>query len=469
MLIAALLAIGVLLLLVPAAVNWMNLFALGMAGFGGLIVYALGDLFSLRRMSEMNAAQMQANYEQQLEGSGIDQRLLDGSYEQDAIFAHTPAPLRWLLRGHPPGDKLAQLDRISANLSWYLGPPRRFVRATWLAALPIAFNALIFLPTAFIGGFNSSSFLAQLPFAGVFVLMAVLTGVSLGVSLSQMNTPFLARYLRRSWQAQLQDASGQAAGLDAASAGAGALGEAPVSRRLSVSLNLILNQLQQDLQLALAHRQVFVLMPLLLSTTLLLVPGGAGMQGPIDMLWRMLLIIVGVGAVAVMLPRYVARMKQELATGLKRRLEASELTASLLAGEAREDQLLDHTPWPFDQWLRLDRPPPAYAAGLRRTLWRVALNLDWFLNAPARYVPVALVCRLGYIVLGLGLLVTVGLWFASIFSGGIMVAGSPFTAVPIVVILLLGCLVSYFELQQLIRDWAGADALVDVLRQSLRD
>jgi hypothetical protein len=152
--------------------NWAKAFAafLGLAGLLSFCGWLFGE-FDLRSLAPLGLLHLfaapislLANYERrrmlklvetELPRSNIIERLGDNDPALLEIQAHTPVPFRWLLNTRLGTGRAAKIDLAAKYLDWYLRPPGRLFRWSWV--LPLAVGGALLACLANLGGYLGMS------------------------------------------------------------------------------------------------------------------------------------------------------------------------------------------------------------------------------------------------------------------------------------------------------------------------
>jgi hypothetical protein len=139
--------------------------------------------------------------------------------------------------------------------------------------------------------------------------------------------------------------------------------------------------------------------------------------------------------VVKVLARLSADWEQRYRSRIAAQLEASGIAFVIGSGDLRHEDLAAHVPYIFRYKLRFPLLPKAHADSLRRIIWQVGFNLDWYLGPPRRLLrwswwAVPLLTLVQVVVL----LVTVAIatmategrsawvWLLPVLMGGLMLA-----------------------------------------------
>jgi hypothetical protein len=301
-----------------------------------------------------------------LDHSGLAERLLSGALTGSEITPYTFVLLRFMVPAlkHPAPRQV--LERLSSSLDWYLGPPRQHWRQTWIMMLMFCFIALMQTGSATLqlsvsSGFNPALLIPLLT-PCFMIFAAAMSSIAMGANGAAM----LEQYLAEQWSGAARPVEEQGA-------------PNPATQQML----LLANQVQIDLEKAAASYLVipiYAIMPVFMLFIPLLAFNGVTQPGGGANL-ALLAFATSAGAMllaaaACVLVLYL-RLKVHRAA-MERRLEGSGLLELLATGELRALDLEEHVPWVFRLLLRFPRMPRGYGDDLRRALWSVALNLDWY-------------------------------------------------------------------------------------------
>jgi hypothetical protein len=389
-----------------------------------MLLLSLISKLVYRGKSQSNENSWQAPLKDQLWSSELDQRIRSGALNNEELREYTPAPLRVLV---PPldGSRERLLKRIASSLDWYLGLPRQHIRESWsttagFAGFPVLFLIFAFTGTG-IGGSRALDFLTPILFGSMFFDFAYMTYTA--------KRDLFITYLKEKW----------------AGAEAEAVAEPEAVQRLA-QLNLVLNQVDQDLQ---NHVSGFLTLPVVLPVVSITTVGlFRGM-------WDYALVLVPIALLSLLLnDKLYARYRLQLLA----QLEASALSTRIASGELRAEELLAHVPRAVRWLAAYPDPPKAYADELRRVIWRVALNVDWYLQRPRVFV------RVTWVAFGVAIAAAIGLYavyFAYVSAGSQLPSAYRYGIA--VLAILLGAVLSYEGGRQKAR----VRALMDYLRGCL--
>ncbi|MCH7471537.1 hypothetical protein IIA79_01095 [bacterium] len=304
-------------------------------------------------------------FEKQLEHSGLADRIAYGELNDDPIFKHTPAYMRWLVRRNPSSDPLTTLQRVASSLEWYLGPPRRHFRRSWEMAAGFSGFPILFLVFALT---DMSGFIEILLFSMILFIPGMYGGI---LGEQRTRATVLAGFLREQWTARTAEpAPMESIGVD--SAGRSAAPASPSERiERGAMMHLVLNQVEQDI-VPTARNWAYLPMslPMVVLTFLLLDFPGIGFV-PVFAI-AFVLMLLPVVSEKLLLKQYRNRIREELA--------ASAVAERIASGELIHDEIYSHAQWPLAFMLHFPQAPKAYADGLRKVIWRVGFNLDWYLH-----------------------------------------------------------------------------------------
>ena len=175
----------------------------------------------------------------------------------------------------------------------------------------------------------------------------------------------LIRYLRGAWTAGEATAG--------AAAGGPAPSESPSQPKLSRESQLIVNQVQQDLSRG--------------KTEISLLPFMLTMLGLFPVIMErtdssIIIVLVILGPLVTSIGEWSCF--DTYRSQIRARLDASTLAARIVAGACTAALIAACVPRPFGFLANFPSPPKHYADELREQLWRVAFNLDWYLDPPRR-------------------------------------------------------------------------------------
>lgn len=348
------------------------------AFFGFILVLVSFQAFFPNLFLGMWAAKLN----EQLPQSGLAERIALGELEKhDPIYGHTPWLLRWLVPKNVSGNPLVTLGRVAGSLQWYLASPRTHFKQTWRMALSL-------LPFIFIIGFNGMMMSRVAGLALGFPLVVVaLTVPAVFISMVVYNyvmLEMLAKYLRRTWEENQLEVE---------------ITPEDVDRK--AKLQLMLNQVQQDLERALASLFLPIIMPFAMGT-FPVIASTIGRGGFIPLI----LYAAFFGGLAWFgqhwLPKHGLKTYRKK---LQLQLENSNVALLIAAGELDSDGLIEHTPWAFRFFHNARQMPKGFADNLRMQIWRAGLNLDWFLGHPRRLLRPAWITNILLLLVGIGSLV----------------------------------------------------------------
>jgi hypothetical protein len=75
---------------------------------------------------------------------------------------------------------------------------------------------------------------------------------------------------------------------------------------------------------------------------------------------------------------------QHVQAATRTELAHADIALRIAYGDLNYHDIENYIPWPFQSALRFPRMPRGYADDLRKMIWRVAFNLDWYLGPPRR-------------------------------------------------------------------------------------
>jgi hypothetical protein len=309
-----------------------------------------------------------ATLEAQIENSQLANRLALGEFENELVRAHTPWPLRWLVRSNPANDKREILRRIIAHPQWFTVPPRTHMRPLWQMLsgmapmlLMVVWPTLLGNSMGMGGAFDNVTVLVCSLFLCMFLMVEV-SQKTFALRLVKRHLSNAVVAVRQS-HAQAQ----------------GNVGQQLDSSRLErvTQLHLIVNQLEQDLQApavsgAVALPAAFV--PMLLFLPVML--GGVS-------LWPAILFTASLGGGAWVILHY---WQLDYRKWLHRALFDSEIAIRIASGELTSDDIYENTPRPLRFMLDFPKKPKGYADALRQVLWRVTFHLEYYLKRPETYI-----------------------------------------------------------------------------------
>lgn len=321
-------------------------------------------------------------YEEQLTHSGLAERIALGELDsQDPVFGHTPWLLRWLLPKNRSGNPVVTLSRVAGSLQWYSASPRLHVKPTWMMALS-------FLPFLFMIGFNSMM-ISRVPglALGFPIAIAIITipGVIVGsITYKFVMVEMLAKYLRSTWEENQLEVE-----------------ITPEDVERKAKLQLMLNQVQQDLEKAMATMLLPILLPLVFGMFPILISTIFSLG-----IFPIIIFALGIPAVVLIihfwLPKYAyANYRKNLRT----KLDDSGIALLIAGGELDVAGLLEHTPWVFRFIHNAKQMPKGFADNLRLLIWRAGLNLDWFMDHPRTLLRPAWITNIALLLVGFGSLV----------------------------------------------------------------
>jgi hypothetical protein len=332
---------------------WVYAALIGLALFTAVIIYRDSSLTSLRF------------YRWELYHSGLATTLALGEIGQRDIRDHTPAAFRGLYQPVARLSPKQHLRRIARYLHWYLVPPRRHLPELvfLLPAIPLILAAILLAGFQAFLTFEWYQTLCFLPIAALLVLMTIC--VDQVTYMAQ--ALHLVQYLRAQW----------VYGKDTPAA-------EPRAPDPTIQLCLILNQLAHDLRVAALKPQlgleILIVSLLCLFLMGLLTIASSGLIGPGGS-WAIILLYLLLWFVVRQVEGWYYRQVKEQT---RARLAQTDIAVRVAYGDLNYHDIEDHIPWPFAVALRFPRMPRGYADDLRRMVWRVAFNLDWYLGPPRR-------------------------------------------------------------------------------------
>ncbi|MBN2081679.1 hypothetical protein JW859_05655 [bacterium] len=339
------------------------------------------------------------NAQMRLDNSDLAGRLARGELTRDIAREHLNFLVRLFVRPLAAGDRLGQLWRIARHLHFHLSPPRRFVPQGcfifWLILIVGCFYTFIALSAG--GPILLTVHLIGLP---IILLMANLLAHGDSIYARQ-----LAAYLRRRW------ADG---------------GSKPREGRLpnpTTQLLLMTNQLEDDTRMAVGQLAGPYLGLGIWPVGGSLIWAGNALARELEWYnagWQILICAILFGLVLAAYTGGAAWHRRRIT----RRLAQTDIVMRVALGELNYHEIEAHVPWLFRKHLDIPAMPKGYADDLRKMIWRLAFNLDWYLRPPR------LLVRASWIGSAVGLLlvlVTILLAFA----------GIPFDSTSLVVIILV--------------------------------
>jgi len=332
---------------------WVYVALLGLALFTAAIIYRDSSFTSLRF------------YRWELYHSGLATTLALGEISQRDIRDYVPAAARGL---YPPLDRLSpkqQLRRIARCIEWYLVPPQRHLSdlVFIFLGIPVFLAAILLasiLASQSLGWYQS---LCLLPIVALLVLLIV----SIAQVTYMAQALHLIQYLRAQW----------VYGKDTPAA-------EPRAPDPTIQLCLILNQLAHDLRVAALKPQLGLEILIVAFLSLFLIAPlatASGGLGEISGSWAMILLYFLLWFFVRQVEGWYYRQVKEQT---RARLAQTDIAVRVAYGDLNYHDIEDHIPWPFPSALRFPRMPRGYADDLRRMVWRVAFNLDWYLGPPRR-------------------------------------------------------------------------------------
>jgi hypothetical protein len=302
-------------------------------------------------------------------------RLKAGEFD-DAIDPLLQAYRGDPLNRFPRGSDFATLLRLAEHLSTYLKPTES-IRAPRPLELWVALLGLVAMLLTM--GYMAGPALAGMPLAeklaGLAKALGLLpAGMAMVFAARADNIALLREYLRHSWEVD----GGPPFNMPSTSRA-----EAGAPRR-AAQIHLILNELETHMAQACpaAVRSTGLLSPLIMTGLVLYF---APERSSSDWLGAGLTCGALLGLNAVLRQRSKAWAERYRAH-IRQRLEQSSLAYLIGSGELNYTALADHVPWIMRWQLRFPQLPKAHADELRRVVWQVGFNLDWFLRTPQRYV-----------------------------------------------------------------------------------
>lgn len=346
--------------------GWTYAVLAGLALFNAAVVYGSAKWLSFEHSRW------------QLYHSGIAGTLARGDLAQRDIYNYVHPAFRWLFK---PADRLSpkqQLRCIARHLYWYLYPPRRYL-SELLYALPVliaGFLLILFLAVNSVGQYEG---LHLLP----ILAMLVLLGFCINIVDEVNKSTHLVQYLRWQWIEQPEPTAREPAVPDP-----------------TTQLCLILNRLEQDLRFGAAMLQHYLQMATVLFMTLLTFlivgPVVVALGYSIDS-WGAILISIAFAWICVTQLEHWFTHRCE--AGIRAKLANADLALRIAYGNLNYHDIEDYIPWPFQVALRFPLMPRGYGDDLRRMVWRVAFNLDWYLGPPRRLLRASWVAVLSSLIL----------------------------------------------------------------------
>jgi hypothetical protein len=341
--------------MMDSALGWAAL------GFMVLIPTALA-IYYLRERAlppDMRQAKQAANVELQYGAlvaqariADVAQRLVSGEIDGNEMLPYLHWFSRWAYPRLRHPTKAVLLRRVGNNLKWYTGPPREYVPVWTLATL--TFCAFVIISAVEWVTSAGTSHAGIVPMFFVFLMggKPPLYGVE-GWA--------LVLHLREAWLGKD----------DTAQNGASAAAFEPAEAKLRRQMALVLNQAEQDL----------LTQPTLLGMLLAVI--GSVLCVPSLSFWAFGIFIVLTYIIA---DSRSPQRRRAYRQRVRSRLEDSSIAQRLAAGDYEVEAIRRYVPRPLRFWLDLAGPPPAYAGQLRRSLWLMAYNLDWYLKPPATLI-----------------------------------------------------------------------------------
>ncbi len=351
-------------LLHPLPQGLMLFLLLVLALYPLLLLVILGMLL---RAAKADYSAYRKSLAQKMHDSQLAGRIAAGMLEDDDIWAWLPRWVvrRWQARPDGPGDRLY---RVAVFINWYTEPPRevftsRQALGAWLSvhsARLLALSCVLF-GLAFWRGGPILTFVALLLVLGfcVSALRLLITPQFVLLHLEELEA-----CLRSEWNS-------------AAAGSAAREAQRPLSQ-----MAMLLNQFENDLAGVL--RQL-VARSFATGVVFVLFAGLPVTLGLLSLWPAALSATLLVGAAIFCFYDGAEDYEQQI----RAQLQQSSLALRLASGSLDFESIEPFLPrWPrplLYDGLR----PKAYGDDLRRVLWRIAMNLDWYLGPPRRFFRLA--------------------------------------------------------------------------------
>lgn len=324
-------------------------------------------------------AQQRTLLAQRLASSDLAGRLRRRELEDDPIFSHVPAYARRLLPGWQGDSAEHLLHRLGFYLNWYLERPRPlFTAAQLIPGLLGRYGPFIFwLPAALLLWLGRAGRMDAVGGAALVLLGGWLAILTLRSGIYSLVIPLqceaLLEYIRREDALPGAELKDPESGTEEAGSGPAIENSGSGTRELA-GLHLLLNEFERDLLTASAGRAdhgLLIYQTLIISSLVL----AACWYLHLYLFILLPVLFAVIAAFVVALRREEAR--QRLAA--RQRYEQSSLLLGIASGALTADSI-EQDPLPGLRVQGKLRMPRGYVDDLRRLLWRIAHNADWYLG-----------------------------------------------------------------------------------------